>query len=392
MLAHQCGPAFEGPTWIWIGYLWLFVGSLYFFCRCLFDLMIVQRPALAPNLQIGGLVWLAATLLICMLAVAYRQAERHIDLGLGNGHSHQPIASLDTPGQPVFAVAVLWDAWPAWAVAALAFAGHIVIIVLLVLIGWRHFQDVASGMAAATFYLLLPYTGFYVGQLHHVLPMALFLGAVLAYRYPTLAGCILGLATGATYFPVFTLPLWLSFYRGRGIGRFLVAYLIVLAAFLGNMYLTLSASDEWNKCVQNAMEYAAWQPWMIPNTESFWTGVHWAYRIPVFLAFLAFIAGTMFWPTPKNLAHVIALTTAIFISLQWWFADQGGAYVLWYLPLLLLLFFRPNMQDRVPPNLDPEEDWLTRALRWPLGLLHRIFQRSEPAEPASVPTGTDNNR
>ena len=65
-------------------------------------------------------------------------------------------------------------------------------------------------MAAVTFYLMLPYTGLYVGQIHHVLPMTLFLGTLLAYRYPTLAGSILGMATAATYFPLFVLPIWLS--------------------------------------------------------------------------------------------------------------------------------------------------------------------------------------
>ena len=68
-------------------------------------------------------------------------------------------------------------------------------------------------MGAVTFYLLLPYMGVSAGQIHHVLPMALFLGALVAYRWPMIAGAILGLATAATYFPVFVLPIWISFYR-----------------------------------------------------------------------------------------------------------------------------------------------------------------------------------
>src|SRR5207253_1891432 len=70
-LTQQSGPALENPRWLWVGYLWLAVGSIYFFGRCLFDLILVQRPALGPNLQIGGLAWLAGTLMICLLAVAY---------------------------------------------------------------------------------------------------------------------------------------------------------------------------------------------------------------------------------------------------------------------------------------------------------------------------------
>src|SRR5437868_8455823 len=58
VFAQQCGPSLEKYTWLWWGYAWLLIGSVYFFCRCLLDLTLVQRPALGPNLQIGGLAWL----------------------------------------------------------------------------------------------------------------------------------------------------------------------------------------------------------------------------------------------------------------------------------------------------------------------------------------------
>ena len=51
------------------------------------------------------------------------------------------------------------------------------------------------------------------------------------------------------------------------------------------------------------------------------------------------------------------------IGVQFWYADQGGVYVLWYLPLLLLMVFRPNLSDRRPPLINPETDWLRRGLR-----------------------------
>src|SRR4051794_2795731 len=53
-----------------LGYVWLFAGSAYFLTRCLLDLTLVQRPALAPNLTLGGLAWMAAALFICLVAVA----------------------------------------------------------------------------------------------------------------------------------------------------------------------------------------------------------------------------------------------------------------------------------------------------------------------------------
>ena len=48
----------------WWGYLWLLAGSAYFLARCLFDLSLVQRPALSPNLNLGGLATMAGVLFI----------------------------------------------------------------------------------------------------------------------------------------------------------------------------------------------------------------------------------------------------------------------------------------------------------------------------------------
>jgi hypothetical protein len=283
----------------------------------------------------------------------------------------------------------LWHAWPAWAVAALAFACHIAVVFMLFFISWRHFQDLAAGMSAVTFYLLLPYTGLYVGHLHHVLPMALFLGALLAYRSPALAGGILGVAAAVTYFPLFVLPIWLSFYRERGMGRFLTAFLFALIVCLLHIGMSLWLNDELDQGIHNAMDSASWQPWKDPGaermpTEGFWTGVRWAYRIPVFLLFLSFVVTTMFWPAPKNLAHVIALCGAVFIALQWWCADQGGIYIVWYLPLMLLMIFRPNLQDRLALPIVAETDWLTRSLRWSVRMGRRLMRLSVPVEKNAV--------
>jgi hypothetical protein len=212
--------------------------------------------------------------------------------------------------------------------------------------------------------------------------MALFLGTLLAYRSPTLTGAILGVATAATYFPMFVLPIWLSFYRGHGMGRFLTAFLLAVAACLVTVGMALSLQGELESNIRNGLQSPAWQPWWrIPSTmEGFWSPAYGVYRIPVFLLFMAFVITTMFWPSPKNLAHVIALCTAVFVGLQWWCADQGGSYVLWYVPLLLLLVFRPNLHDRVAPTIETETDWLSRSLGWSGRLFRRLVKLPEPAE------------
>src|SRR5439155_6733090 len=58
---------------LWFGFLWLLCGSVYLLIRCLMDLTLVRRPALAPNLNLSGLLWLGAALLICLTAVALRK-------------------------------------------------------------------------------------------------------------------------------------------------------------------------------------------------------------------------------------------------------------------------------------------------------------------------------
>src|SRR5438128_6181685 len=58
---------------LWFGFLWLLCGSVYLLIRCLMDLTLVRRPALAPNLNRSGLLWLGAALLVCLTAVALRK-------------------------------------------------------------------------------------------------------------------------------------------------------------------------------------------------------------------------------------------------------------------------------------------------------------------------------
>jgi hypothetical protein len=239
-------------------------------------------------------------------------------------------------------------------------------------------------MAAATAYLLLPYTAFFVGQLHHVWPMALVVWAAAAYRKPGLSGTLLGLAAGSSYFPVLIFPAWLSFYRGRGAGRFVTAFVLSAGVSLAVLGAILWREGNLGSSLGAALTMADWQAWKVPTSEGFWlgvdgTGMHWAFRFPVFLAFMVFVVLTAFWPAPKNLAHVLALSAAVFIGVQFWYADQGGVYVLWYLPLLLLVVFRPNLSDRLPPIPASRSSRLLSLGRLLGRWVHRVLKPPEPA-------------
>lgn len=350
----------------WIGYLWLLCGSGYLFVRCLIDLALVRRPALTPNLNLGGLAWLAGSLSVCLVSVAFRTQE-----GIPETVGKRSVAVEGAErGVETAAAEVNGLLTRPWVGAGLAIVCHLVVVAGLVVIGCRHFQDALAGMAAATFYLLLPYTAIHVGQLHHVWPAALIVWAVAFYRFPIVAGLFLGLAAGSVYFPALLFPVWFSFYWRRGAGRFLGGFLLAAGLSLAVTGMILWLQGDFVRILRTTLTLSDWQAWRqpTPSTESFWlwldgAGVHWVYRIPVFIAYLAFVFTTLFWPSPKNLAHVLALSAALLIGVQFWYADRGGVYVLWYLPLLLLMVFRPNLADRLPPPIPPDGTALTRWLR-----------------------------
>jgi hypothetical protein len=383
------GIADSSETLAWYGYLWLLCGSACFFLRCLFDLVLVGRPALGPNLNPSGLIWLSLALFVCLVVVAFGKPT-----GPPGPVGKPSVALNETQRRADYLVkqhflipGVLTENSEQRLEASSAVVCHFFIVFALAFIGWRHFQDLPGGVAAAAFYLLLPYTAYHVDQVHHVLPTALLLWAVAFYRRPTVAGLLLGLSAwfsaGSGYSSLFLLFPWLGFYWKRREGRFVFGFLLsalICGLVIGGL---LWSDDRLTASIQSSLSLADWQPWVQPNpelTKGFWTGVAWApaYRLPVFVAFIAFVLATTFWPSPKNLAHLIALSAAILIGIQFWFADQGGVYVLGYLPLLLLMVFRPNCSDRLAPLPTTQSDWLRRTYRFMRAAVARKLHSPEP--------------
>jgi hypothetical protein len=73
----------------------------------------------------------------------------------------------------------------------------------------------------------------------------------------------------------------------------------------------------------------------------------------VFATYLVMVVALSIWPRRKSLSHVIPYSAAIVIGTQFWYPLQGGVYVLWYLPLLLLVVFRPLMTNHFAPEFKP---------------------------------------
>ena len=357
----------HGDMLLFVGYMWLIAGSGYWFARCLLDLALIRRPALSPNLNLSGLAWLATALFVCMTIVAIRRLPDVPVEQIGKG----PIA-LARVQEGAASVVHFQSGSPAldkadaifWIERGAAMGLHLAVMVGLVLIGAIHFQDATAGMAMACLYLLLPYTAFHVSQVHHVWPAAFLVWAVFAYRKPMVCGLLLGLAAGSVFFPLLLFPLWFGFYRGRGAIRFSASFVLATSLSLAVTALVLWSRGEFSRYLSIALSLSDWQAWKVPHTESIWSGAHWAYRMPVFISYMAFVVVTIFWPKPRNLAQVIAQTAAVVIGVQFWYADQGGVYVLWYLPLLLMTVFRPNLSERRPAIIDPQADWLRRSMRF----------------------------
>ncbi|MFM9059980.1 MAG: hypothetical protein ACKOSQ_12810, partial [Planctomycetaceae bacterium] len=240
----------------------------------------------------------------------------------------------------------------------MAIVSQLAIVAGMVFVGWRHFENARLGIAAAVLYLLLPYTATMTGRVDHVLPGALLIWAIAAYRRPFVAGILIGLAIGTIYYPVFLLPLWCSFYWERGVRRFALGVVAALACLIVALYFT---SPNATVLLGQLRQMFGWIFPSEVSLEGFWAlpAQDPVFRLPVLAAFVALMATLAIWPTPKNLGTLLSCTAVVLLGSQFWKAHNGGLFMAWYLPVLLLVVFRPNLENRVAVlMLSPE--WFPR--------------------------------
>lgn len=240
-----------------------------------------------------------------------------------------------------------------------AILSHLAILIGIIAIGYWHFNNVKMGIGAAALYLMLPYTSQMTGYVDHVLPTAMLILGVLTYRRPLLSGVFLGLAIGIIYYPLFLLPLWISFYWQRGLWRFLAGLIFVLAVMVLMLVLVSPDSEAFWQCFKKMFGL------MPPQSEGL-TGIWrlgWnpVYRYPILAAFVALSGSMAIWPAQKNLGTLISCSAALMIATQFWHGYGGGLYMAWYLPLFLLTVFRPNLEDRVAASVVGEGWQLGKA-------------------------------
>jgi hypothetical protein len=372
-----------------LGFVWIFAVTGLFLLRMLFDSLMVRRPMLEPNLSVGGLTFLGISLLVFLLANVITTRPQRDDLAAaatatkleaGEGHVDADQLARLGPGYPllfllpqistqrIFSPEVA-AAGPETAASSrravhettariMAILSQLAIVSGMVLIGWWHFDNIRLGIAAAVLYLLLPYTAIMTGRVDHVLPGALITWAVVFYRRPFTAGCLIGLAIGTIYYPVFLLPLWCAFYWERGIRRFALGVAAALAVLVVALWFT---SPDGGVFLDQLRQMFGW---IFPNDvslEGFWAlpGNDAVFRLPVLAAFIAMMATLAIWPSPKNLGTLMSCTAAVLLGSQFWKAHDGGLFMAWFLPMLLLVIFRPNLENRVA-LLVLDADWFPR--------------------------------
>jgi hypothetical protein len=353
----------------YMGFVWLLAVCGLLLIRLLLDPTMVRRPLLPPNLSPGGLTFIGVSLLVFLMAnvVSSQVTEndlagaRSLDRLLSRVSEDQDSSGLRRhgPGNAVLhsfpslaTIPLNWSDEPTTqegryvrTAKAMAIISHLAVVFGMIAIGYRHFDNIQMGIGAATLYLMLPYTSQMTGRVDHVLPAALLVWAILCYRRPLPAGMFIGLASGVIYYPLFLLPLWISFYWQRGLMRFVLGVLITLCGSVLSLVLVSTDLADFMAKVQGM--FGIWLP-VMDRLHGVW-GLGWepVYRLPVLAAFFAISGAMAIWPPQKNLGTLLSCSAAIMVATQFWHGYGGGLYVAWYLPLLLLTIFRPNLEDRV---------------------------------------------
>lgn len=362
------------------GYVWLFVCTGLLLLRLFCDSRFKRRPLLEQNLNAAGLG------LLCVSAFAF-QVTRVItepmpESTLATVHEAQEMIGRqdatgtrvkeapEQPDEPVTGpatkvVAMLGGVAPAKATGAsgsyveivaarfVACLSHLAVVLGLMFLGRRHLGDIKLGVAMATLYLLIPGTALQVSNVNHILPAAFVVWALVFYNKPMVAGCLMGLACGTVFFPAFLLPLWMVFYGRQGAIRFGLALGIIGAALLSTFALTAADSQSFLRQFVGSIDWRVLQLQTDNPGQGFWQSDWIAYRLPVMAGFLVMVCVLTVFPRKKNIEHLMAHSAAIVVGTQLWYPQSGGVYVLWYLPLLLAVVFRPRLTHLVPPEAMP---------------------------------------
>jgi len=357
------------------GFLYLFIVAAVWLVRMLIDPSLTKKPFLEANLSIGGLAFLVGSLMVFLFAnlIASRSVSEDIygprdavKMIQGQEFDVEHLKKFG-PGYAFFHFLPTFSTFAndrqmlredaddvgklhKYEIAAktMAIISQIAIVLALIYFGKTHFNDLATGIGMAAIYLMLPYTSQMSGRVMHLLPAALLLWSIAAYRIPLLSGVLLGLAGSVAYYPLFLIPLFVSFYWFSGRSRFVSGLLAAIVLAIASLWVTSGSLAEAFSQLRGM--FAFWWP-QSENLEGIWS-LGWPpiYRMPFIAGFVALAITFAAWPNEKTLGSLIGCSCAAMIAVQFWHGFGGGLYVGWYMPLALLVFFRPNLDDLTAEN------------------------------------------
>ena len=188
------------PNGSWWAFAWLFLGTGLWLARCLVDLGLTRRPNLEPNLSFSGLACLSVGMLGLLLIET-------VSLPVDQGSARNPAdprakpaenGAVKSPGPQDATVKKVLATIPLPRVLrgktehvivarVMAVLAHLGLVAGLIAVGWKHFERPIAGMAMATCYMILPYTRIALVDGGQIVPAALIVGAVVAYRRPAIA-------------------------------------------------------------------------------------------------------------------------------------------------------------------------------------------------------------
>lgn len=356
-----------GGTKSWIAFAWLLSGSALILLRCLLDNAIRRRPFLEPNLNAPGLVCMILGVLGLLLAET-------VSLPRDEGAARNPALPSAIPGEggvpaPKTAtdakspVNVVLRATPlphrlrrsppqvvlSRVLAALA---HLGMVLGLLYVGKNRFNHAIAGLACACCYLLSPYTRIAVVDSGQLTSAALILAAVALHTRPVAAAILLGLASAWIPACLGILPLWASYYRGRGMRWFIpISLAVVLGCTAASQRVpelavwarALGARNFTDSGLRFGAGMVQFHERIGAPAGSFWTRIDPSYRLPVMVLYITLAGFLTFRPRDKDLGELISLSAALLVAAQFWYLDAGGTLILLYLPLVLLMVFRPQM-------------------------------------------------